>query len=131
MNEETTNQGGAFVWKQQYAKFSDQQGEANRWMRENRKPLCNGCMKAEWEFRQTDEGKKRFGGEINLDDFKKPERYTFVWRKEHMERSKGNRLKDLKMVEYTWKCNNGHKTTIVFSEEEDLKFEKFDLKGKK
>ena len=120
-NEETTNQGGAFSWRQQYANFAKKQEEANNWMRENRKPLCNGCMKAEWDFRQTDEGKKRFGSDISLDDFKN-QKYTFLWRKEHMERSKGNRLKDLKSVEYTWKCDKNHKTTIVFSEEEDLKF---------
>ena len=122
MNEETTNQGGAFVWKQQYQAFVKHQENANKWMRENKKPICNACLKEEWDFSQTDEGKKRIPEGINFDSFKKDDLYTFVARKEHMERSKGNRLKDLKQIEYSWKCKKGHKTTILYSEEEDSKF---------
>ena len=120
MGEETTNSGQTFVWKQQYQPFVKLQESANKWMRENKKPVCNACMKEEWDFRQTEDGKKRFGNNVTIEDFSKEADFVFVGRKEHMERSKGNRLKDLKLIEYSWKCKKGHRTTVLFSEEEDL-----------
>ena len=104
-------------WKKKYAIFVVEQEKGIKWMRENKKPVCLTCMRIEWDFRQTPEGKKRNSANVVFNEFI-DKNYVFIARQERMERTK-NKLKDLKTIEYKWKCENKHTTSILYTEEEE------------